>query len=198
MFRIIYLFFICYYICSHISCKPGTTSPSPPFSRQKPTIQNFSLSRQLDLAFNTQYVQLLILLLFLISQLISICIFYSKRVRYIPLNVARNLLNEQSFYPTWKPCWSPYTSPLLLIIVLLQCDYSQTIFLIYFFKIPVHLAHKVSISRKLLIRLSFSISVITMISQATTQPAHLLCLFVVLISCYKINKHAPYWVFILY
>ena len=135
MLRIAFLFFLCAYVCFPSSCKPGTASLSPPLSQQKLTAKSSSMFRWPNFVFTTRYVQFLILLLLLISRLIHICLFYSKRVRYIPFHVARNLLNKQSLIkPTWEPRWSPYIFPLTFF--LLECDFSSYIFLKFLSTLP--------------------------------------------------------------
>ena len=149
MLRIAFLFFLCAYICFPYSCKPGTTTPCPPLSRQKLSTNNSSVFRWPNFAFNSQYVQFLILVLLLISRLLYICLSYIKRVRYIQFHVARNLLNKRSLIKsTWEPRWLPYI--FILTFISFECDFSQFIILIYIFEIPENFILKVLYFRDLL------------------------------------------------
>ena len=141
MLRIAFLCFLYAYLCFLYSSKPGTASPSPPLSQQKPTTKIPSIPKCPYFTSNSEYVQLLILLLLLISKLIQICLFYSQRVRYIPFYVARNLLNKQSpAKPTCEPYWSPHIFGLTFF--LLECDFSRILVLIYIFEPSVCLFTK--------------------------------------------------------
>ena len=76
-------------------------------------------------------------------------------------------------------------------------DWSLIIILIYMSDFPSYLTEKLITFGKSLTKLSSGMTVVTMISLATTDSSHTLCLFVMLISCYKITRRPPQWIFVL-
>ena len=175
----------------YFTCIWNSHTPSPPHST---LIKSIPLVFELpNLLGVTQYFQLLTVFFLLILLVMFSWYRYYLYVRFIPLHFALNLLNKRSSELAQNILDLPHPYILLLILLFLECDLPMLIVFLLMYHLSAHIASKVTKFHKCLNRLSFGMTVLTIFSQAYTQPSQILSLFLILVSGYKITRHPPSW-----